>query len=72
MRKISGFAALAVLAVAGLVLATSGFESAGSSPAHVAPMSDSERRVEQCISSGGDEEACTFEEMKRTLLVNES
>ncbi len=71
MRQISVIAAVAVLALSGLGVAAHSFHAA---PAPVAlyPVSDSERRVERCLSSGGVEETCIYEEMKRTMLVDES
>jgi hypothetical protein len=71
MRDISGYTAVAVLALAGVALAAARFETVRSS-ATMVPVSDSERKVEQCMSSGGVEETCILDEMKRTMLANQS
>jgi len=71
MRDISTFTAVAVLALSGLALAGARFQTSSSST-NMVPMSDSERKVEQCMSSGGVEETCILDEMKRTMLVNQS
>ena len=71
MKKIFGVAA-GVALCAGLALTAHKFDGVKSSSATMVPASESEHRVEQCMASGGVEESCIFEEMKRTMLVNES
>ena len=71
MRKFSRFAAVGALALSGLAVAAFNFQTS-SQTTKMVPVSDSERRVEQCMASGGIEESCIYEEMKRTMLVNES
>ena len=71
MRNISRITAVAVLAISALAVAAYSVQTMPSSSASMYP-SDSERRVEQCMSSGGIEETCIYEEMKRTMLVDQS
>jgi hypothetical protein len=71
MKNKFGITAVAVLVLSGLGVAAHSF-TAGPAPVVLYPVSDSERRVERCMAAGGIEESCIYEEMKRTMLVDQS